>query len=120
MHTTAKVEIIISEYTDSSRLDVIEHWVQTRQIHELEQELAKRGVAWDRNCAFLGSEHLYMDSATVHVDTHFRAGEVKRGVLRLLPVKYAAHTDAKAEERAAIAVAILAMASFVLIWTGPA
>jgi hypothetical protein len=117
MHTTAKVEILVSEYTDSGKLDVVEHWMQTRQIHELEQELAKRGVAWDRNCDILGSEHLYMDSASVHVDTHFRAGKVKRGVSRLLSVKRAGAT---AEERAAVAVfAILTMASFVLIWTGP-
>jgi hypothetical protein len=124
MHTTAKVNILISEYTDFGKLDVIEHWVQTRQILELEQELAKRGVVWDRNWDILGSEHLYIDSAIVHVDTHFRAGKARLGVLRLLSVNCAAHMDAKAEERAAIAVArcvfsILAMTSLV-IWTGPA
>jgi hypothetical protein len=124
MHTTAKVNILISEYTDFGKLDVIEHWVQTRQILDLEQELAKRGVAWDRDCDISGSEHLYIDSAIVHVNTHFRAGKVRLGVLRLLSVKYAAHIDANAEERASIRVAscvfsILDMTSFVLIWTGP-
>ena len=124
MHATAKVSILVSEHMDLGKLDVIEHRVQARQIHELEQELAKRGVAWDRNWDILGSEHLCIDSAIVHVDTHFRAGKARLGVLRLLSVNCAAHMDAKAEERAAIAVArcvfsILAMTSLV-IWTGPA
>ncbi len=125
MHTTAKVNILVSDYTDFGKLDVIEHWVQTRQILELEQELAKRGVVWDRDCDIFGSAHLYIDSAIVHVDAHCRAGKARLGVLRLLSGKYAARIDANAEERAAIGVAscvfsILAMTSFVLIWTGPA
>jgi hypothetical protein len=122
MHTTTKVGILISEYTDLGKLDAIEDWVQTCQVHELEHELAKRGFRWDRNCDILGSEHLYIESAIVHIDTHVRARKVQIGVLRLLAAKHAAHVDAKAEERAAIAVAscmlsTLTMASFVLIWT---
>jgi hypothetical protein len=78
-----KLQILISEYVHLKKLDVIENWVKMHQVRELEEELVKRGVIWDRNRDLLGSEHLYVDSAIVHVDTYFRANQAKLGALQL-------------------------------------
>ena len=78
-----KLQILISEYVHLKKLDVIENWVKMHQVRELEEELVKRGVIWDRNRDLLGSEHLYVDSAIVHVDTYFRANKAKLGALQL-------------------------------------
>jgi hypothetical protein len=91
--TATKVQILISEYVHSGKLEVIE---EMPQVHELEDELGKRGVIWDRNFDMMGSEHLYIESAIVHVDTYFRANKAKLGILRLFAVKCSAYTDTKA------------------------
>jgi arginine decarboxylase-like protein len=67
--SATKVQILISQYLHLGKLEVIEDWVGMRQVHELEEELSKRGVIWDRNCDMMGSEHLYIESAIVNVDT---------------------------------------------------
>jgi hypothetical protein len=78
-----KLQILISEYVHLKKLDVIESWVKMHQVRELEEELVKRGVIWDRNRDLVGSEHLYVESAIVHVDTFFRANQAKLGALQL-------------------------------------
>jgi hypothetical protein len=84
LSTPTKVRILVSEYVHSRKLGVIEDWVRKRQVHTLEEELARRGVIWDRNRDPTGSEHLYIESVAVHVDTYFRAKKAKLGALRLL------------------------------------
>jgi hypothetical protein len=82
IHEEIKLQIVISEYVHLKKLDVIENWVKMHQVRELEGELVKRGVIWDRNRDLLGSEHLYVESAIVHVDTYFRTNKAKLGALQ--------------------------------------
>ncbi len=82
--TPTKVRILVSEHVHLGKLGVIEAWVRTRQVHALEASLARRGAIWDRNREVAGSEHLYIESAVLHVDTYFRASKAARGALRLL------------------------------------
>jgi hypothetical protein len=79
-----KVRILVSEYVHLGKLGVIEDWVGRRQVRALEEELARRGGIWDLNRDPTGSEHLYIESAALHVDTYFRANKAKLGALRLL------------------------------------
>ena len=79
-----KVQILVSEYVHLGKLGVIEDWVRRPQVRALEEELARRGVIWDLNGDPTGSEHLYIESAALHVDTFFRANKAKLGALRLL------------------------------------
>ena len=79
-----KVRILVSEYVHLRKLGVIEDWVRRPQVRALEEELARRGVIWDLNGDPTGSEHLYIESAALHVDTYFRANKAKLGALRLL------------------------------------
>jgi hypothetical protein len=79
-----KVQILVSEYVHLGKLGVIEDWVRRPQVRALEEELARRGVIWDLNGDPTGSEHLYIESAALHVDTYFRANKAKLGALRLL------------------------------------
>lgn len=83
MSEEVKLQILISEYVHLKKLDVIENWVKMHQVRELEEELVNRGLIWDRNLDLLGSEHLYVESAIVHVDTYFRATNAKLGALQL-------------------------------------
>jgi hypothetical protein len=69
INTATEVQILILEYVHLRKLEVIEDWVGMRQVHELQEELTKRDVMWDRNCEMMGSEHLYIESAIVNVDT---------------------------------------------------
>jgi hypothetical protein len=69
INTATKVQILILESVHLRKLEVIEDWVGMRQVHELQEELTKRDVMWDRNCEMMGSEHLYIESAIVNVDT---------------------------------------------------
>jgi hypothetical protein len=79
-----KVQILVSEHVHLGKLGVIEDWVRRPQVRALEEELARRGVIWDLNGDPTGSEHLYIESAALHVDTYFRANKAKLGALRLL------------------------------------
>ena len=84
LSTPTKVRILVSEYVHLRKLGVIEDWVRRPQVRALEEELARRGVIWDLNSDPTGSEHLYIESAALHVDTDFRANKAKLGALRLL------------------------------------
>ena len=84
LSTPTKVRILVSEYVHLRKLGVIEDWVRRPQVRALEEELARRGVIWDLNEDPTGSEHLYIESAALHVDTYFRANKAKLGALRLL------------------------------------
>ena len=117
LHEETKLQILISEYVHLKKLDVIENWVKLHQVRELEEELVKRGVIWDRNCDLQGSEHLYVESAIVHVDTYFRAHNAKLGALRLFSLEHPAGAISRLRV-AAIVIAILAVPAVLFVWWG--
>ena len=67
IHEEIKLQIVISEYVHLKKLDVIENWVKMHQVRELEEELVKRGVIWDRNCDLLGSQSIFTSSLQLYM-----------------------------------------------------
>ena len=67
---TTQVSVWVSEYVHMKKIEEIEKWVALCETHLIEEELFQRGVLWDRNREFLGSEHLYLESAVYHIETY--------------------------------------------------
>ena len=67
IHEETKLRILISEYVHLKKLDVLENWVKMHQVRELEEELVKRGVIWDRNCDLLGSQSIFTSSLQLYM-----------------------------------------------------
>jgi hypothetical protein len=124
-----QASVLVSEYVHMRKIEDIEKWVALHEAHMIEDELSRRGVLWDRNHEFLGSEHLYLESAVYHVETYARARKLafkvidimrKRSIDRkdlVAPVARPATLSAEGPmvPLALFLVALLAMASVVVI-----
>ena len=129
---TTQVSVWVSEYVHMKKIEEIEKWVALCETHLIEEELFQRGVLWDRNREFLGSEHLYLESAVYHIETYARARKLTFKLIDILRKKSSVHKDLVAptanlstshEEGpmiplALFLLALLAMASVVVIMSG--
>ncbi len=129
---TTQVSVWVSEYVHMKKIEEIEKLVALYETDMIEEELCRRGVLWDRNREFLGSEHLYIESAVYHIETYARARRLTFKVIDILRKMSSAHKDLIApvatsaplsEEGpmiplALFLLALLAMASVVVIISG--
>jgi len=129
---TTQVSVLVSEYVHMKKIEEIEKWVALCETHLIEEELFQRGVLWDRNHEFLGSEHLYLESAVYHIETYARARKLTFKVIDMLRKKSSAcknlvaptanvsrsHEEGLMIPLALFLLALLAMASVVVIISG--
>ena len=129
---TTQVYVLISEYVHLKNIEELERLVLQGATEVIEDKLLQRGVIWDRNHEFMGSEHLYIDSAVYHVETYARARRLSSTVVYLLrnapsartrlvaPVSATAPSPAKDPmiPLALFCLALLAMASVAVVLAG--
>ena len=129
---TTQVYVLISEYVHLKNIEELERLVLQGAAEVIEDKLLQRGVIWDRNHEFMGSEHLYIDSAVYHVQTYARARRLSSKVVYLLrnapsartrlvaPVSATAPSPAKDPmiPLALFCLALLAMASVAVVLAG--
>ncbi len=129
---TTQVSVWVSEYVHMKKIEEIERLVALCEIDMIEEELCRRGVLWDRNSEFLGSEHLYIESAVYHIDTYARARRLTFKVIDMRRKMSSARKDLIAPVATSVTLsgdrpmiplalfllALLAMASVVVIMSG--
>lgn len=86
-----KVSVWLSECAHLEHLPKIEELVASNKVDVIEAQLRERGQIWNLNKDVYGSEDLYIETALHHVETFYKAKNLRKRVLSLLEKTVVSH-----------------------------